>query len=436
VSGRLKAQALVYPALRASTAAGALASGFCQTYVFARVLSPEQFSVYIVIGSLGVSLWLFDLGIAKVLFVQLRDAFLKDRLGRGSDGESLPAQAAGIALLYAALVALGTVVCFLVVAGGTTRGSLEAGQEALLFAYTALNLVWFVLRNVSVAGDQFIFFESLDAVRRVGHIGLTFCLFLPISFISFMLWSNLLWVVLFVVLLHRLAGLGLIGWERGRMAAGASSFFRRHSSALWSSGRYAMGEMYIYTFPSLLVPVLHGLGGPTIVFDTVFKVFRGATVVFSAACDLLVPRQTRAFAASDTAGLRRHTLQALAVASLPAVVLCLLLLFAGERLFGLLLGNAAQVPAAFNQILIVLILASLVQTVSNFVLVHTGFFAPIGRLATAMALLMTVVAVLDWALKLDLLGFAMLYAAAYVLGAVLYAVLAARYPLAGNRPKA
>jgi hypothetical protein len=174
VSGEAKARRLVYPALRATTAFGALASGFCQTYVFARVLTPEQFSIYIVIGSLGVSLWLFDLGIAKVLFVRLRDAFLQDRLGRGADGENLPAQAASIAVLYAALVAVGTLVCFLIVAGGTSRGSLEAGQEALLFAYTALNLVWFVLRNVSVAGDQFIYFESLDAVRRAGHIGLTF----------------------------------------------------------------------------------------------------------------------------------------------------------------------------------------------------------------------------------------------------------------------
>jgi len=427
---------LVYSALRASTATGALASGFCQTFVFARVLSPEQFSIYILIGSLGISLWLFDLGVAKVLFVQLRAAFLKGRLQNGADDENLPAQAAAVTLLYAMLVGAGTLACFLLVASGTARDSLDAGQEALLFAYTALNLVWFVLRNVSVSGDQFIFFESLDAVRRVGHIGLTFCLFLPISFLSFMLWSNLLWLVLFVVLLRRLAGLGLVRWEAGRMAGALSTFFRRHRSALWSSGRYALGEMYIYTFPSLLVPALHGLGAPTIVFDTVFKVFRGATVVFSAACDLLVPRQTRAFAAGDSAGLRRHTLQALVAAALPAIFLCLLLAVAGEQLFGLLLGPAARVPAAFNQILIVLVLANLVQTVSNFVLVHTGFFAPIGRLATAMAVLMTVVALLDGTLHLSLLDFAMLYTGAYALGAVLYVVLALRYPLAGRRAKA
>lgn len=251
----------VYPVLRAATAGGALASGFVQTYVFARVLSPEQFSIYIVIASLGLSLWLFDLGVAKVLFVELRHAFLKDRLRRGAEGEMLPAQAAGIALIYAVIVGAGALLCFTIVAAGTSRGALEATHEALLFAYTALNLVWFVLRNVSVAGDQFIFFESIDAVRRIGHISLIFCLFLPISFMSFMLWSNLLWVVLLVVLLARLGHLGLLRWEAGRMTATSAAFFRRHRSALWSSGRYALGEMYIYTFPSLLVPALHGLGG-------------------------------------------------------------------------------------------------------------------------------------------------------------------------------
>ena len=92
-------------------------------------------------------------------------------------------------------------------------------------------------------------------------------------------------------------------------------------------------------------------------------------------------------------------------------------------------------PPAFNYILIVLVLANLVQTVSNFVLVHTGFFGPIGRLATGMALLMSLVAALDALLHLSLIGFAALYAVAYVGGAILSVVLAARYPLAGHRPQ-
>lgn len=40
---------------------------------------------------------------------------------------------------------------------------------------------------------------------------------------------------------------------------------------------------------------------PVIILDTVFKIFRGATLIYAAALDPLVPRQTRAFAEHDAA---------------------------------------------------------------------------------------------------------------------------------------
>src|ERR1700731_3139939 len=73
--------------LRVSTAGGAFATGFIQTLVFARVLTPDRFSLFILVGAVGYSLWLCDLGFAKILFVQLRTAHLAgktDRQGRGA----------------------------------------------------------------------------------------------------------------------------------------------------------------------------------------------------------------------------------------------------------------------------------------------------------------------------------------------------------------
>ena len=46
-----------YFLLRTSTATAAVISGLVQTFVFARVLSAEEFSIYILIGTFGVSLW-------------------------------------------------------------------------------------------------------------------------------------------------------------------------------------------------------------------------------------------------------------------------------------------------------------------------------------------------------------------------------------------
>ena len=45
-----------YMTLRASTAAGTLGTGLLQTFVFARALTPERFSLFIFLGALGYML--------------------------------------------------------------------------------------------------------------------------------------------------------------------------------------------------------------------------------------------------------------------------------------------------------------------------------------------------------------------------------------------
>src|SRR6186713_3169738 len=94
-----------YALLRGWTAGSALLAGLVQTFVFARVLEPDRFSLFLVVGALGVSMWLFDLGLPKILFVGLRKRFLK-----GQDISPLAAQASALALLYAALVGAGALV--------------------------------------------------------------------------------------------------------------------------------------------------------------------------------------------------------------------------------------------------------------------------------------------------------------------------------------
>ena len=87
-----------------------------------------------------------------------------------------------------------------------------------------------------------------------------------------------------------------------------TSFWRANRAELLRSGNYAVGELTIYNFPYLVVPMAFGLGAPTIILDTVFKMFRGATLIYAAGLDPLVPRQTRAFAEHDAASLKKATL--------------------------------------------------------------------------------------------------------------------------------
>ena len=69
-----------YLFLRATTALGALFAGLVQTFVFARVLTPAQFAVFVLLASFGVSLALLDFGVVKLFFVRLRAAYLAGRI--------------------------------------------------------------------------------------------------------------------------------------------------------------------------------------------------------------------------------------------------------------------------------------------------------------------------------------------------------------------
>ncbi len=405
-------------ALRGATALGAILYGFVLTYAFARILEPTVFAAFILVANLGVALWLLDLGSSRVLYVQLRRRHLAGTLA----GDAAPGlQAGAVALLFGLLVLAGAALLGLAFAGHGYGGAL-----ALFFAFSALNLPWYVLRNVAGAVDRFIAFEAMEAARRFVHIALILALPFGLPLWLALVLGNLAWVVAFalaIAMLRRAGGLGFGGVRALRV------FIRRNLPNLRRTAGYTGSEFYIYSYPPLLVPLVHGLGPAVIAFDTAYKVFRGANTLFSAACDVLVPWQTRAHAAGDRAALRRATVVAAGLSALPALAICLLLLVAGEWFFAALLGGAATVPREIVLLLVLLVLANWAQTVSNYLLMHTGFFRAAARTALAMAALLSLPALYEVLRGPALVGFTAGYAVLYLLGAFAYVVLALRLPL-------
>jgi len=418
-----------YLLLRISTAGGGLLAGLIQTFVFARILDPERFSVFILVGMLGVTLWLLDLGMAKILFVRLRTWFLGD----AAPDADITRYTTAVVNLYLLLCFAGTIVCFIGAVAHFGSSTKESIELALFFLFTALTLAWFALRNISVAVDDFIFFETLEAARRVAHIGVMLATLVGLSLMAFLVIANLIWAILFVWSMKRLSHKGALVLTLSGFWSTLKSFFRDNRKQVFHSGTYAANEFYIYSFPYLIVPYAFGLGAPTIIMDTAFKVFRGATVLYSAGCDIAVPRQTHAFNVRDRRSLFLATLIATGLASLPCAALTLLLIFGADRFFALLLGHSATMPQAVTNLLIVLLVANLIQTVSNFLLVHTGFFRQIAVLSVAVSLAMTAGTILALAMRLDLTGFLKIYTALYVGSALLYLWLAIRGPLAARK---
>ncbi len=413
-----------YLFLRSSTAGGALVFGLVQTFVFARVLSPERFSIFILIGTLGITLWLVDFGLTRILFVRQREAFLAGRKDPVIAGQSM-----AVLIAYVVAVLAGTLACIAFMAAYSRTPLTEATEFGLFFLFTSLNLVWFVVRFVSIATDQFVFFESHEAIRRAGHIALMLAMLAGLPLMAFLILANLLWAAMFASALRRLVRAGVMAFPQDGVVKNIREFFRTNRQGAFRSAFFAAGEFYIYNLPYLIVPSVYGLGAPTIILDTTFKIFRGSTIVYAAGCDVAVPKQTRALAASDRRGVIHATLMAAGLCCLPAVTLCALLYFGGERFFALLLGPAAIMPPALNPVLIALLIANMAQTVANSLLLHTGYFRQLAWIAAGTALAMTAMTLAVVAMRLDITGYMVAYAAVFATSVLFSLAVMLRGPL-------
>src|SRR6202047_4657388 len=410
--------------LRVSTAGGAFAMGLVQTLVFARVLTPDRFSLFILVGAVGYSLWLCDLGLAKILFVQLRAAHLAGKTDRPAAG-----QPTAVTVFYVLLAAAGALVCFLIMASRPANSLLEAADLGLFFLYIGLNLVWVCLRSLTIAVDEYVFYEKLELARRVGNVATILAMLIGLPFTAFLVGSNLLWAVLAVSAVAKLLSRGAMAPQLRGFARELMAFFQSNRRSIARSGTFALSDIFIYTFPYYVVPLAFGLGAPIIILEATFRIFRGASVIYTAACDLAIPGQTRALAARDASKLIRTTLIAAGLWCLPAAFACGLLIFASKQLFAFLLGTAATVPPAVTPILVVMLLANLVQMVAQSLLLHAGFFREISRICAGVAVAMVLATAIAVVANLTIVAFLGVYAAVYTAGALYLAVAAYRGPI-------
>lgn len=418
-----------YSLLRFATAAGAVATGLIQTFVFARVLTPERFSVFIVVAAAGYTLWLADLGLGNIAFVNLRGPYLA-----GSRNEQAARQATAVIMFYAALALAAAIVCFVVTLALPSATVAYAFELALFLLYVGLNLAWSSLRSFSIAVDLFLFYERLELVRRVLTIAAMLAMLGGLPLAAFLTGANILWAVLFAVATTALANRGALSAELRHVPHAFAAFLKANRRSIARSATGALSGGVIVTFPYYIVPLWFGLGAAPIILEVTFRIFRGSSVIFAAICDLAVPGQTRALAARDAERLVRTTLLVMGLCCVPAAIAGALLIFAGGPLFAFLLRSAATIPPAVTPILIVLLAAGVLQIVSEALLQFTGFFRSLAYNGLGVAAAMLVATALAFAAGFDLVGFLAVYAAVYAAGAVALTVAAVYGPIRAAAP--
>ena len=419
---------LPFMILRAVSTAGVTLAALIQIFVFARTMMPEQFSIFILVGAFGYALWIVDFGIVKYLFVRLRAAHLNS-----NPEPMLVKQATLVVLFYTALVLIGAVLCFALLEALQAISPLNAFQYTLFFIFTALNLVWYALRNISFAVDDYIYFEWIEAVRRFASIGFMLAMLVDLPLLAFLLAVNALWILVLAVSVTRLLREKALTADVSGAAGSLWSFYRDNRRDLLRSGTSATADFYIEHLPYLVVPLAFGLGAPTVILDTIFKFYRGANLFFHAACEIVLPTQTHAYAERDRRTLIRSSLLAFSLCLAPTLVVTGILAVAAEPLFKLLLGPAATMPPAAVWVIIALLFGNLLQTVSSSLLIHTGFFQASARVMLLTAICATVVGAVSLLTAHTIVHFMAVYAGVYIAGALLHTVLAIRGPVRATR---
>jgi hypothetical protein len=419
-----------YLLLRVTTAGGAFVMGFVQTFVFARVLPPDRFSVFIVLGGIGYSLWLTDLGLAKILFVNLRAGHLAGTLDRRD-----ARQATAVIAFYVFLGIAASLVCIAARLFQPAATLLDAIELGLYLLFIALNLAWYSLRSISIAVDLFIFYEKLELTRRVITISAMLALLAGLPLLVFLIGVDVLWGAVLFASVTRLV-------QRGAMAAQLNGFFheaiafvRANGRSIGRSGTSALSGVFVATFPYYFVPMAYGLGAAPIILEVTFRIFRGSSVLYAAACDLTLPGQTRALAMRDGRRMVRTTLIALGLCSVLALTACAALIFAGGPLFRFLLRSAATVPPQIALILVVLLLANVLHIVAEALLQHTGYFRNLARINALLAVMMVAATGLSVIAKFDIVGFLTTYAVVFSIAGLALAAAAIMGPIRAAFPK-
>jgi len=305
----------------------------------------------------------------------------------------------------------------------------DAAELGLFLLYIALNLAWYSLRTLSIAVDLYLFYEKLELTRRIITVSTMLAMLAGLPIIAFLICVNGLWGLLLMWASAKLMERGALAPRFGGFVHELLSFVRLNSGSIVRSGTSALSAVFAATFPYYFVPLVFGLGAAPIILEVTFRIFRGTSVIYAAACDLTLPGQTRALAARDVRRLVRTTMLAVGFCSVPAILGCAALIFAGDSLFKLLLHSAATIPPQITPILVVLLLVNVVQIVAEALLQHTGYFRNLARVGALVAIMMVAAAVLTVLAKLDIVGFLAAYTAVFAMGTLGLALAAVYGPI-------
>jgi len=303
-----------------------------QLLVLARGLDASRYAEIVFLTAVGFYVQPIDQAIGRANYMALRPGALG--VGEAAGGE--------IRHFLLAQAALLTVLSFLIpLVFGVDDPVRYLGNALYLFGCLFTAYWSFDLQSTVWSADLGRQFAFVSIIRRLLFIAALGLFWTTGSFLLFGVATTVI-VVAFMALLVRLLrqsqtrlfGAGPV--TRAGIAA--------HWKRFWASLVFALSELFVLNSPYAVVTALLGVGPALVMFDSVMKVCRLAMAGTRTLAEIFLPRISRQLLAGDMPKARRGLSLVIGLCVAASAVPALAVLFFGQAIFDLLLGQNNVVP--------------------------------------------------------------------------------------------
>lgn len=317
-----------------------------QMLVLARGLDQQRYAEVVFLTAVGFYVQPIDQAIGRANYMALRPGAVGAGAGAGREVFGfLGAQAILLTLLSFVIPAFF----------GLGDPERYLGNALYLFGCLFTAYWSFDLQSTVWSADLGRQFAFISIIRRLLFIGALGLFLATGDFLLFGMATTIIVVVFMGILFHMLnrsaiRPLGTAPPSRGSVLA--------HARRFWSSLVFAVSELLVLNSPYAVVSALLGVGPALVMFDSVMKVCRLAMAGTRTLAEIFLPRISRALLGGEMPKARRGlflvTTLCVAASAVPAAAV----LFFGDAIFDLLLGQNNVVPPSAIPVAALIVLIS------------------------------------------------------------------------------
>lgn len=320
-----------------------------QLLVLARGLDAQRYAEVVFLTAVGFYVQPIDQAIGRANYMALRPGALGVGGQAGGPGGEIRS------VLVAQAMLLGVLSFLIPVLLGVDDPERYLGNALYLFGCLFTAYWSFDLQSTVWSADLGRQFALVSIIRRLLFMAALGLFWTTGDFLLFGIATTII-VIVFMAVLARMLRRSAVPILDAAPATRAGLV--AHAKRFWSSLVFAVSELFVLNSPYAVVTVLLGVGPALVMFDSIMKVCRLAMAGTRTLAEIFLPRISRKLVGGETPKARRGLVLVTGLCVAASAVPAAAVLFFGQEIFHLLLGQNNVVPDAAIPVAALIVLVS------------------------------------------------------------------------------